>query len=77
METIRGDLSKLEAELAVVKEQRDIIDFRLKDEKSRVAVLEQQNRSLEEELEESKSCRVCSMHSSIIGCCTFLSGAFC
>lgn len=49
---LQGHLKNVEAELAVVKEQKDLVEMRLGEEKSRIAVLEQQKYDLESQLEE-------------------------
>ncbi|KAF6213819.1 hypothetical protein GE061_011541 [Apolygus lucorum] len=58
VEATQQNLGTVEAELAVVKEQKGLIEMRLMEEKGRVVILEQQKSSLEEKLEEAHRCQM-------------------
>ncbi|XP_014239189.1 intracellular protein transport protein USO1 isoform X2 [Cimex lectularius] len=52
---VQKNLSDVEAELAIVKEQKELLSTRLKEEKGRNQTLEQQKNHLQEALTESKA----------------------
>lgn len=52
---LQEQLSKCEAELAVVKEQRDLLSTRLKEEKGRSSMLDGQKMALTEALDATNS----------------------
>ena len=53
-------LESFEAEISVLKEERDTIQLKLKEEKGRINILDQQKKSLQSSLDESKKKEVCS-----------------
>jgi septal ring factor EnvC (AmiA/AmiB activator) len=65
VECTHKKLYLFEAELSALKEERETLQLKLKEEKGRIGILDQQKKSLQATLEESKKKEVCTFLSKI------------
>jgi hypothetical protein len=59
VECTHKKLYSFEAELSALKEERETLQLKLKEEKGRISILDQQKKSLQATLDENKKKEVC------------------